>query len=145
MRYMEYRVPSALEQIRRILAIPTKKTDVRLVKHLTAEELQFVLNSPDPATRYGIRDHAMLHLCFSGGLRVSELIGLRMDDLKLQPQATVLVHGKGRKQRCLPLWKETATALRAWLTIRGKSSYRVSADGVGLAGTGVIRQNRLRS
>jgi len=99
MRYMEYRVPSALEQIRRILAIPTKKTDVRLVKHLTAEELQFVLNSPDPATRYGIRDRAMLHLCFSGGLRVSELIGLRMDDLKLQPQATVLVHGKGRKQR----------------------------------------------
>ena len=74
---------------------------------------------PDPTTRHGIRDRAMLHLCFSGGLRVSELIGLRMDDLKLQPQATVMVHGKGRKQRCLPLWKETAAALRAWLTIRG--------------------------
>jgi len=122
MRYMEYRVPSALEQIRRIRAIPTKKTDVRLIKHLTTEELQLVLNSPDPATRYGIRDRAMLHLCFGGGLRVSELIGLRMDDLKLQPQPTVLVHGKGRKQRCLPLWKETATALRAWLTIRGTVS-----------------------
>jgi site-specific recombinase XerD len=119
---MEYRVPSALEQIRRILAIPTKKTDTHLVKHLTAEEIQFVLNSPDPSTRMGIRDRAMLHLCFSGGLRVSELIGIRIDDLKLQPQATVMVHGKGRKQRCLPLWKETTTALRGWLTIRGEVS-----------------------
>ena len=64
----------------------------------------------------------MLHLCFCGGLRVSELIGLRMDDLKLQLQATVLAHGKGREERCLPLWKETASALRAWLTIRGAVS-----------------------
>jgi integrase/recombinase XerD len=122
MHYMEYRAPSALEQMRCILAIPTKKTDVHLVKHLSTEEIQSVLNAPDPATRHGIRDRAMLHLCFSGGLRVSELIGLRMDDLKLHPQAAVMVHGKGRKQRCLPLWKETATALRAWLTIRGTVS-----------------------
>ncbi|MBI4471600.1 MAG: tyrosine-type recombinase/integrase [Acidobacteria bacterium] len=119
MRYMEYRVPAALEQIRRILAIPTKKTDVRLVKHLTAEELQSIFNAPDPTVSDGIRDRAMLHLCFAGGLRVSELIGLRMDDLRLQPEATVLVHGKGRKQRCLPLWKETASALRAWVVLRG--------------------------
>lgn len=119
MRYMEYRVPAALDQIRRILAIPTKKTNVRLVKHLTAEELQAIFDSPDPTVRDGIRDRAMLHLCFAGGLRVSELVGLQTADLKLQPQATVLVHGKGRKQRCLPLWKETASALRAWLSLRG--------------------------
>ena len=54
-------------------------------------------------------------------LRVSELVGLRTEDLFLQPQASILVHGKGRKERCLPLWKETASALRAWLTVRGKS------------------------
>jgi site-specific recombinase XerC len=59
----------------------------------------------------------MLHLCFSAGLRVSELIGVRMNDLKLQADASVLVHGKGRKQRCLPLWKQTASALRAWLGV----------------------------
>lgn len=119
MRYMEYRVPAALDQIRRILAIPTKKTDVRLVKHLAAGELQSIFDAPDPTVRDGIRDRAMLHLCFAGGLRVSELIGLQIADLKLQPQASVLVHGKGRKQRCLPLWKETASALRAWLSLRG--------------------------
>ena len=61
----------------------------------------------------------MLHLCFAGGLRVSELIGLRIDDLTLQPTTSVIVHGKGRRERCLPLWKETASALRAWLAVRG--------------------------
>ena len=55
MRYMEYRVPSALEQIRCILSIPTKKTDSRLVRHLTAKEMQSILDAPDPARRMGIR------------------------------------------------------------------------------------------
>jgi integrase len=68
----------------------------------------------------GIRDRAMLHLCFAGGLRVSELVGLRIEDMMLQPQASVLIHGKSRKERCLPLWKETASAIRAWLSVRGE-------------------------
>ncbi len=119
MHFMAYRVPSAMEQIQRILAIPVKKAEARLVRHLTAEEMQSILDAPVPEHRSGIRDCAMLHLCFAAGLRVSELIGLRIDDVKLQPQASVLVHGKGRKQRCLPLWKETTVALRAWLAVRG--------------------------
>ena len=119
MHFMEYRVPSALEQIRRILAIPSKKADTRLVKHLTMDEMQSILDAPKPTDWPGIRDRAMLHLCFAGGLRVSELIGLRLEDLKLQPHASILVHGKGRKERCLPLWKETTAALRAWLVVRG--------------------------
>ena len=119
MRFMEYRVPTALEQIRRILAIPAKKADTRLVRHLTVEEMQAILNAPEPTKQDGIRDRAMIHLCFAGGLRVSELIGLRIDDLNLQPHASILVHGKGRKERCLPLWKDTTSALRAWLVVRG--------------------------
>jgi len=119
MHFMEYRVPTALEQIQRILAIPSKKADEPLVRHLTVEEMQAILNAPEPTTRVGIRDRAMLHLCFAGGLRVSELIWLRIDDLILQPNASVLIHGKGRRERCLPLWKETTSALRAWLAVRG--------------------------
>ncbi len=119
MHFMEYRVPSAMEQIRRILAIPAKKAESRLVRHLTAEEMQAILDAPDPTGWKGIRDRAMLHLCYAGALRVSELIGLRLDDLNFQPQANVLVHGKGRKERCLPLWKTTTAALRAWLAVRG--------------------------
>ena len=119
MHFMEYRVPSALEQIRRIMAIPSKKADTRLVKHLTMDEMQSILDAPKPTDWPGIRDRAMLHLCFAGGLRVSELIGLRLDELKLEPHASILVHGKGRRERCLPLWKETTAALRGWLVVRG--------------------------
>lgn len=119
MHFMEYRVPTALEQIRRIFAIPAKKADTQLIRHLTVEEMQAILNAPEPTHRAGIRDRAMLHLCFAGGLRVSELIGVRIDDLNLQPNASVIIHGKGRRQRYLPLWKETASALKAWLAVRG--------------------------
>jgi site-specific recombinase XerD len=122
MHFLEYRVPAALEQIRRILAIPVKKADTRLVRHLTVEEIKTLLDAPEPTTRDGIRDRAMLYLCFAGGLRVSELIGLSIDQLSLQGQASMLVHGKGRKERCLPLWKETAAALKAWLSVRGTVS-----------------------
>ena len=119
MHFMEFREPSAMEHIRRILAIPPKKADTRLVRHLTVEEMQAVLDAPEPTGWDGLRDRAMLHLCFAGGLRVSELVGLRLADLTLQPHASIVVHGKGRRERSLPLWKITATALRAWLAIRG--------------------------
>ena len=75
--FLEHRQPTALQQIRRILAIPYKKTNSRLVPYLGQEEVQALLDAPDPATRAGIRDRAMLHLAVAGGLRVSELIGLR--------------------------------------------------------------------
>ena len=119
MHFMEFREPSAMEHIRRILAIPAKKADTRLVRHLTVDEMQAILDAPGPTGWDGLRDRAMLHLCFAGGLRVSELVGLRLADLTLQPHASILVHGKGRRERSLPLWKVTAAALRSWLAIRG--------------------------
>jgi len=118
-RFLEYREPAALDQIRRVLAIPFKRTDSRLVPYLVHEEVQAVLDAPDPQTRDGVRDRALLHIAISAGLRVSEITGLRMNDLSLQPPS-VLVHGKSRKERVLPLWKETAAALRAWLAVRGE-------------------------
>jgi len=120
-RYVQYRVPSALEQVRCVLAIPIKKTESRLINYLTTEEMQAVLDVPDPHTRGGIRDRGMLYLAFSAGLRVSELIGLRLDDLVLQPTPSILVRGKGRKERQLPFWKETTASLRAWLAVRGNA------------------------
>ena len=79
-----------------------------------------MLDAPDPNRRYGLRDRAMLHLAFAGGLRVSELVGLNLADLTLHTQPTVHVMGKGRRERILPLWKETASALRDWLKVRGE-------------------------
>ena len=121
MRFVEHRIPSALDQVHRILAIPVKKTDTRLVGHLDVKEMQAVVDAPDPSTRYGIRDRAMLHLGFIAGLRVSELVGLRLNDLTWNPTPCVLVHGKGRRERALPLCKESADAIRAWLSVRGEA------------------------
>lgn len=119
MRYVEYRVPSALEQIGRIHAIPVKRHDQKLIRHLAMEEVRAILNAPNLATRSGVRDRAMMHLCFAGGLRVSELVGVLTENLSLQHGGSVSIRGKGRKERCLPLWKETARDLRAWLGVRG--------------------------
>ena len=84
--------------------------------------MQANLNAPSPATRVGLRDRAMLHLCFAAGLRVAELVGVRVTDIALQPHASLVVRGKGRRERCLPLWKVTAAALRAWCAVRGTVS-----------------------
>ena len=123
MRFIEYRVPAALDQIRRVLAIPVQRTDTRLVKHLSAAESRALLNAPDPTSRLGIRDRAMLYLGLTGGLRVSELVGLRLDDVRFDGRhVEIRVHGKGRKERALLLWKEVGDAIRAWLAIRGAAA-----------------------
>ena len=114
-RFLEYRLPSCLDQSRRIHAIPMKKTDQALIGYLTRDELQALLDAPDASTVSGIRDRAMLHLAFAAGLRVSELVGLRLDQIDRQTLSSVHVMGKGRRERVLPLWKETAAAVKAWL------------------------------
>lgn len=122
MGFVEYRVPSALEQIKRILSIPSQKTDIRLVNHLTAEQSQAILDAPDPSTRFGIRDRTMLHVGLTAGVRVSELVGLRVDDVTFESRYVNLhIRGKGRKDRILILWKNVAESLRAWLAVRGKA------------------------
>jgi integrase/recombinase XerD len=123
MHFLEYRVPSALEQLRRVLAIPFQKTDIPLVQHLTQAEMQAILDAPNPSTRDGVRDRAMLHLAFTGGFRVSELVGLKVGDATFRASyIDIRVMGKGRKQRLLTLWKTVASSLRAWLSIRGDAS-----------------------
>ena len=122
MHFVEFRVTSALDQVRQILAIPSKKTDTRLVRHLTMAEVQAIIDAPDPKTRIGIRDRAMLHTCFVGGLRASELVGLKVEDVSFDPRPCIRVLGKGRRERLLPLWKESGTVLRQWLAIRGPAT-----------------------
>ena len=85
MRFVEHRVPSVLEQSLRILAIPSKKVDMPLIRYLSIAEMEAILNAPDLRTRSGIRDRAMLHLGFAAGLRVSELTGLLLTGVTLQP------------------------------------------------------------
>lgn len=123
MHFVEYRVPATLEQIKCVLAIPIQRTDRRVVDHLNAEECKALLDAPDPTLRLGIRDRTMLHLSLTGGLRVSELVGLRLDDVMFESHYLNLqVRGKGRKHRLLTLWKSVAESMRAWLAVRGQAA-----------------------
>ena len=120
MKFVAYRVPSSLAQSRQVLAIPTQKTDLPLVNYLSMTAMQALLDASDISTRYGLRDRAMMHLGFAAALRVSELLTLPLTALTFHPTPTVQVQGKGRRERALPLWTQTADDLRAWLSVRGE-------------------------
>ncbi len=138
-RFLEYRLVSCLNQACQIHAIPMKKADEALVGYLTRDELLALLDAPDARTASGIRDRAMLHLAFAAGLRVSELVTLRTDQLDQQTAATIHVMGKGRRERVLPLWKETVTAIKKWLAVRnhnGDSELFLNAAGRAMTRSG---------
>ena len=117
-RYVEYRVPSCLDHALQVRAIPQKRADKPLIDWLDRTEMQAILDAPDTATVAGLRDRAMLHLCYAAGLRVSELTGLTLDSLSGPGLETIRILGKGRRDRELPLWRETKTVLNEWLDVR---------------------------
>lgn len=117
-RFIEFRHPDCLDMAARVHAIPQKKGDVPALRHLGRDEVKALLKAPDAATRSGTRDRAMLCLAYNAGLRVSELVGLGLDDVRMPQLDEIRVMGKGRRARVLPLWKETAHALGTWLAIR---------------------------
>lgn len=122
MRFVEHRVPSMLDQVRRVRAVAAQKADSRIVRHLAVEEQRALLDVPDPTTRLGVRDRAMLQLALAAGLRVSELVGLRMDEVEFNGRyVDIRVRGKGRRERKLTLWKSVGNAIRAWLAVRGEA------------------------
>lgn len=114
-RYASLREPEVLVNAQRILAIPMKRFDRPLMGFLSSEEMQAVLAAPDVSTWSGMRDHVLLATLYNTGGRVSEIVNLRRGDLHLDRTSSVLVRGKGRKERALPLWKDTARALKKWL------------------------------
>lgn len=116
-RFAALQLPDHLHQIQRILAIPQKKADRRLVGFLTRPEIEAVLAMPDRTTWIGRRDATLLVVALHTGLRVSELIGLRVADVVLTAGAHVRCIGKGRKERCTPLTGAVGT-LRDWLRER---------------------------
>jgi integrase/recombinase XerD len=109
------RHPEHAEVIARVLAIPPKRFTKAVVSYLTDAETEALLAAPDTSRWIGRRDHALLAVAIQAGLRVSELTGLRCQDIQLGHGAHLSCTGKGRKQRCTPLTTQTATILRAWL------------------------------
>jgi integrase/recombinase XerD len=116
MRYAALRDPASLPITARVLAIPSKRFDRPVLGYLNREQITAILAAPDRSTWSGQRDAILLATAYNTGARVSELTGLHVRDVLLDRQTAVHLHGKGRKQRAIPLWKTTARQLRSWMT-----------------------------
>jgi len=140
--YAALRHPEHALLIQRVLAIPPKRFDKRIVTFLTATEVDALLAAPDQARWEGRRDRALMLLAVQTGLRVSELTGLNCADITLGTGANVRCDGKGRKQRAVPLTGPVQALLRVWLTERAghpadplfptRTGRRLSRDAVAL-------------
>ncbi|HVQ48567.1 MAG TPA: site-specific integrase [Mycobacterium sp.] len=115
MRYAALRDPASLPITARVLAIPAKRFDRPALGYLSREQIAAILAAPDRRTWSGRRDAALLATAYNTGARVSELTGLQIRNVLLDRQTAVHLHGKGRKQRVIPLWRNTAIELRGWL------------------------------
>ena len=117
-RYVALQEPRYAALAQRVLAMPSKRYAHRPVAFLTRTEVAALLTAPDPQTLAGRRDRTLLLVAVQTGLRAAELIQLRCQDVVLGAGAHLKCQGKGRKERCTPLRKDAAAALRAWLKER---------------------------
>jgi integrase/recombinase XerD len=115
LRFAAWKEPEALAMIQRALAIPMKRCTRPLVGFLSREEVQSIINAPDPATWAGQRDQVLLSTLYNTGARVSEARGITVADVTLDGSPSVRLRGKGRKDRTVPIWSATASRIRRWL------------------------------
>jgi site-specific recombinase XerD len=139
-RFAAYEMPTHSGQIQRVLAMPAKRFERRLIDFMTRPEVDALLSVPDKSTWKGRRDHALLLTTLQTGLRLSEVTSLTRQNIRFGTGAHVEVIGKGRKQRAIPLCKPVAAVLETWLDETGAEpdsivfpsmrGGRLSADGV---------------
>ena len=113
--YIARQEPVLLVHCGQIRAIPLKRADHKTVDYLNEKEMQAVLDAVDVNSRTGMRDMALLMLLYNTAARVSEIVALELDDLRLDDSAQIRLIGKGRKERSCPLWTETVTVLKSYL------------------------------
>ncbi len=122
LNYVAVEVPDELSNITRALAVPQKRKDRPVIECLDKAEVDALLGAPDDSTWSGRRDRILLLTMYNTGARVSEIIRIRQQDLDLKRQHSVHLHGKGRKERVIPLWTETVVALRKWINSNDQST-----------------------
>lgn len=114
LKYAAHEDLTALAVIERSLAIPQKRHDKPVLGYLTRDEVEAIIAAPDTNTWAGRRDRALFAFLYNTGARVSEAISLRVGDVVLDVAPVAHLHGKGRKHRSVPLWKQTAKILKIW-------------------------------
>lgn len=114
-KYVSYREPVHLNRCNSILAIKSKKTETTTVNYMTIPALQYLFKSFDLNDSDDLRDYCIIATLYESGARVSELIGIRFGELRLDSPSTVVLHGKGKKSRIVPLDPELVRHLRQYL------------------------------
>jgi site-specific recombinase XerD len=121
-RFLAFREPAHAALVSQVLAIPIKRADRHLVGYLTRPEIEAILAAPDRSCWAGRRDHALLLTLYNTGARVSEIAVLRRSQFTSGPNSLLALHGKGRKDRVIPLWPKTCRVLSVWLAELGTSA-----------------------
>jgi site-specific recombinase XerD len=116
LKFAGHRDVDALHVVEQALGVPMKRFERPMLGFLSREEMLAIIGKPGPSWTTQ-RDHLLLHMLYNTGARVSEIIGVRLADVVLDGAACVHLHGKGRKQRTMPLWRSTVKAVRAWLRL----------------------------
>jgi integrase/recombinase XerD len=113
-RWIALRDPENVGLATRVMAIPQKRTDKKLVQALSRSEMEAILAAPDLTNWQGRRDHALLLTLYNSGARVSEITSMQRGQVHFGATTFLQLHGKGRKERSVPLWTKTSRALQVW-------------------------------
>jgi site-specific recombinase XerD len=114
-RYTAAKVPASLPTIQHVLAIPMKRFERPLLGFLSTQEIQAILEAPNASSFSGRRDRVLFALMYNTGARVSEIATLHVGNVVLGRCPSVRRHGKGRKERTIPLWQGTARQIKRWM------------------------------
>lgn len=114
-RYIQAEEPTGILNFQKIIAIPIKKAKKTIVDYLTVEAIKLLLEQPNKHTKKGRRDLTLISLLYDSGVRVQELIDIRIRDLNLQNPAVITVTGKGNKTRRIPIMQNTASLLQNYI------------------------------
>lgn len=117
--FLKYEYPDYLNEYQKILNLPVKKTRQKEISYLKTEGVKLLMNQVDLNSSNGLRDYVILLLMYTTGIRVSELIQIRVKDISLTVPYTLLVHGKGKKSRYVPLLKRTIPYIQKYLMSKG--------------------------
>lgn len=115
--YLKYEFPDYMEEYQKILSIPLKKAEQKEISYMKTPGVELLVKQIDINTTSGLRDYVMIMILYMTGIRVSELINIRVKDLSLTEPYTILIHGKGNKGRYVPLMKSAIPHLQKYLTL----------------------------
>lgn len=118
-RFLMYEFPEHLDEYQRILGIPVKKAPQKEISYMKTDGVKLLMDQVNVESSSGLRDYVMLSLLYTTGLRVSELINIRVKDLSLDVPYTLLIHGKGQKSRYVPIMRNIIPLIQKYLAQKG--------------------------